>query len=141
VGEPPQPGGGEPVGSKVPVHWSQLEADWWHHPVPSSPQSPQSAPNRQQPLPPGEGLGEGEGFPPGVGAAPAVVLKSKQAMKVSGAWPGAQTCLASFQGNSESGKVSVDLPMLLASLQVLPTFQTQRPIPSPPGHENEEGTW
>merc|ERR1719382_1511595 len=51
--------GGEPLGSKVPVHSAQLEADWWHHPVPSSPQSPQSASNLQQPLPTGVGVGEG----------------------------------------------------------------------------------
>merc|ERR1719210_2080716 len=30
------PGGGVPVGSKMPVHVAQLELDWWHHPVPSS---------------------------------------------------------------------------------------------------------
>merc|ERR1719162_2706366 len=49
---PPQPGDG-PAGSKEPVHVSQLDADWWHQPVPSSPQSPQSASNLQQPpLPP-----------------------------------------------------------------------------------------
>merc|ERR1719517_326507 len=59
--------GGEPLGSKVPVHSAQLEADWWHHPVPSSPQSPQSAPNLQQPLP-GEGVGEGAGVGTGVGS-------------------------------------------------------------------------
>merc|ERR1719382_73210 len=58
--------GGEPLGSKMPVHTSQLEADWWHHPVPSSPQSPQSASNLQQP-PPGDGFGEGVGFGVGVG--------------------------------------------------------------------------
>jgi len=28
---------------------AQFDADWWHQPVPSSPQSPQSAPNLQQP--------------------------------------------------------------------------------------------
>jgi hypothetical protein len=31
------------------VHVAQFAADWWHQPVPSSPQSPQSAPNLQQP--------------------------------------------------------------------------------------------
>ena len=31
---------------------SHVMADWWHQPVPSRPQSPQSAPNLQQPEPP-----------------------------------------------------------------------------------------
>merc|ERR1719277_1776441 len=132
--------GAEPLGSKVPVHVAQLEADWWHHPVPSSPQSPQSAPNLQQPLPPGEG----EGLPPpgvGVGEDDPETLKSKQAMKVSGFCPGAQGARGFDQYSSEFLKVSVGLPTLLTSLHVFPTFQTHRPIPSPPEHEKEEGTW
>merc|ERR1719379_353880 len=63
------PGAG-PLGSKLPVHSAQLEADWWHHPVPSSPQSPQSAPNLQHPPPPGEGFGEGTGEGTGDGLPP-----------------------------------------------------------------------
>jgi hypothetical protein len=64
-GTDPQLGLGA-LGSKVPVHSSQLDAESWHHPVSSSPQSPQSAPNLQQPPPPpgGEGEGEGEGSDP-----------------------------------------------------------------------------
>merc|ERR1719436_1259722 len=49
-----QPGDGA-LASKFPPHWAQFEADPWHHPVPSSPQSPQSASNLQHPplpLPP-----------------------------------------------------------------------------------------
>merc|ERR1719336_705245 len=46
--------------SKVPVQMSQFAADWWHQPVLSSPQSPQSAPNLQQPPEVG-GAGPGEG--------------------------------------------------------------------------------
>merc|ERR1719192_3097228 len=64
-----QPGAG-PLGSKLPVQVAQLEADSWHHPVPSSPQSPQSAPNLQHPPPPGEGFGEGTGEGTGAGLPP-----------------------------------------------------------------------
>jgi len=67
-------------------------------------------------------------------------VKSKQEMKVSGSCPGAQGDLAPH-GISECWKVSVFLPMLLTSLHVFPVFQTDRPIPTPPGHEKEEGTW
>ena len=41
--------GAVPLGSKLPVHTAQLGADWRHHPVPSLPQSPQSASSLQQP--------------------------------------------------------------------------------------------
>merc|ERR1719492_152087 len=46
-----QPGDGA-LASKFPPHSAQFEADPWHHPVPSIPQSPQSASNLQQPPPP-----------------------------------------------------------------------------------------
>jgi len=68
-GDPPPPhDGAEALESKLPVHTAQLLADWWHQPVPSSPQSPQLAPNLQQPpLVGGVGAG-GVGAEVGVGA-------------------------------------------------------------------------
>jgi len=69
-GDPPHDGA-EALESKLPVHTAQLLADWWHQPVPSSPQSPQLAPNLQQPpLVGGVGVGGvgGVGAEVGVGA-------------------------------------------------------------------------
>jgi len=54
------------LASKLPVHISQFAADWWHQPLLSSPQSPQSAPNLQQP-PEAGGAGPGDGGVGGVG--------------------------------------------------------------------------
>jgi len=81
----------------------------------------------------------GVGAGPGEGEDDPSILKSKQEMKVSGGLPGAQVPLV--HGTSDSLKVSVFLPMLLTSLHVFPVFQRNRPIPTPPGHEKEEGTW
>lgn len=52
--------------SKLPPHVPQFEDDLWHHPVPSSPQSPHEDPNLQHPPPmPGVGVGLGMGdLPP-----------------------------------------------------------------------------
>jgi hypothetical protein len=44
--------GDSPNGSNVPAHKAQFSAVPWHHPVPSSPQFPQSTPHLQQPPPP-----------------------------------------------------------------------------------------
>jgi len=67
--------------SKLPVHAAQLEADEWHQPVPSLPQSPQEDPNLQQP-PPGAGAevdgGDGEGDPA------AVTLTSAHCVQICG---------------------------------------------------------
>lgn len=81
----------------------------------------------------------GVGAGAGVGEEDPATLKSKQEMKVSGGLAGPQGLL--FHGTSDVLKVSVFLPMLLASRQVFPVFQSHRPIPTPPGHEKEEGTW
>merc|ERR1719436_1144124 len=130
-GDPPQDGR-EALASKVPVQTSQLLADRWHQPVPSSPQSPQSAPNLQQPPPVtggvgaggvggegGVGTGEGDGF-----EFPPSTLKSTQEMKVSVGPPQVPRprpiALASPILN-----LVVLLPTLLASLQVFPVFQIQ----------------
>ena len=81
------------------------------------------------------GVGAGDG----VGEDDPATLKSKQEMKVSGALPGSQGLLC--HGTSDVLKVSVFLPMLLASRQVFPVFQIQRPTASLVGHEKEAGTW
>merc|ERR1719336_2418344 len=60
AGASPLHAGAGALASKVPVQMSQFAADWWHQPVLSSPQSPQSAPNLQQP-PEAGGAGPGEG--------------------------------------------------------------------------------
>merc|ERR1719436_221821 len=66
VGASPLQFGAGALGSNTPVHVAQLEDDRWHHPVPSFPQSPQSASNLQQPPPPGEGARVGLGGVGGV---------------------------------------------------------------------------
>jgi len=60
AGTSPLHDGAGALASKVPVQISQFAADKWHQPVLSSPQSPQSAPNLQQP-PEAGGAGPGEG--------------------------------------------------------------------------------
>jgi len=77
----------------------------------------------------GVGAGDGEEDPE--------ILKSKQEMKVSGGL----VQIPLDHVTSSLLKVSVSLPTLLTSRQVFPVFQRSRPIPAPPGHEKDEGTW
>jgi len=154
-GDPPPPQDGVALEeSNVPVHTAQFDADRWHQPVPSSPQSPQLPPNLQQPAFVGGGgggggvgvgaevvgaevgVGDGEG---GEGPEPPSTLKSTQEMKVSGGTE--QTLLGKgIREFSAWENLVVLRPTLLASLQVFPVFQIQRPTASPVGHEKEAGT-
>jgi len=89
-GDPPPPHDGvEALESKLPVHTAQLLADWWHQPVPSSPQSPQLAPNLQQPPLVGgvgagvDGVGTGLGVGCGLGLDPFLEIEmSAQLIKI-----------------------------------------------------------
>lgn len=90
------------------------------------------------------GVGRGVGFCVGVGAGPgptSSTRKTKQETKCSGDSPthlGLPLPVTIL--HSSRLKVSVSMPMLSASLQVLLTFQTQRPTARPVGQEKVGGT-
>jgi len=80
----------------------------------------------------------------GVGAGAPANLKSMQERKVSGDCVAPQAALgvppAAWYSDFLKDCV-FHLPTLLKSLQVFPTFQSQRPTAWSVGHVKEEGTW